>query len=69
MSNMADVLKVEWLRCPVCNSKTRTKMRQDTTLKNYPLYCPKCKREILVDVQELTIKILKEPDIITQSHK
>jgi len=68
ISNMADVLKVEWLRCPVCNNKARTKMRQDATLKNYPLYCPKCKREILVDVQELTIKVLKEPNAKAQSH-
>ncbi|MDR2047239.1 MAG: cysteine-rich KTR domain-containing protein [Clostridiales bacterium] len=35
--------KDEWLLCPVCKSKTRTRLRQDTTLTNFPLYCPKCK--------------------------
>ncbi|MCI8529994.1 MAG: hypothetical protein HFH82_12720 [Lachnospiraceae bacterium] len=27
----------EWIRCPVCGSKTRDKIREDTVLKNYPL--------------------------------
>ncbi len=35
----------EWIRRPVCGNKTRDKIREDTVLKNYPLYCPKCKRE------------------------
>ncbi|RKI91074.1 hypothetical protein D7V94_11200 [Parablautia intestinalis] len=33
----------EWIRCPVCGNKTRGRIREDTVLKNYPLYCPKCK--------------------------
>ena len=33
----------EWILCPVCGSKTRDRLREDTVLKNYPLYCPKCK--------------------------
>lgn len=33
---------IEWVRCPVCGNKTRDKIREDTILKNYPLYCPKC---------------------------
>lgn len=28
---------IEWLLCPVCNSKTRIKIRSDTILKNFPL--------------------------------
>lgn len=38
-------IKIDWVRCPICNSKTRDKVREDTILKNYPLYCPKCKQE------------------------
>lgn len=30
-----------WIRCPVCGNKTRLQIRQDTELKNFPLYCPK----------------------------
>ena len=53
---------IEWLRCPVCGSKTREKIRADTELKNFPLYCPKCKQESLIDVKNLHIEIIKEPD-------
>ena len=56
-----------WLICPICKSKTRTKLRKDTVLKNYPLYCPKCKNECLIEVKNLYIKIIKEPDAYTQS--
>ena len=37
----------KWLLCPVCRSKTRLKLREDTVLENFPLYCPKCKKEVL----------------------
>ncbi len=32
----------EWVRCPICSNKTRDRIREDTVLINYPLYCPKC---------------------------
>lgn len=32
--------------CPICHNKTRTKLCKDTELKNFPLFCPKCKNEI-----------------------
>ena len=48
--------------CPVCGSKTRDRNREDTVLKNYPLYCPKCKRETLINAKELQITVIKEPD-------
>ena len=42
--------KAEWILCPVCGNKTRLQIREDTELKNFPLYCPKCKQEILIEV-------------------
>lgn len=30
----------QWIICPVCGSKTRDRLRQDTVLKNYPLLLP-----------------------------
>jgi len=41
----------EWIICPLCRNKTRDKIREDTELKNFSLYCPMCKREALVNVQ------------------
>lgn len=54
--------KLEWIKCPICGNKTRLKMRNDTILKNFPLYCPKCKKENLIEIKEMKIKIIKEPD-------
>lgn len=59
--------KTEWILCPVCNNKTRTKIREDTELKSFPLYCPKCKQETLIEVKNLHITIIKEPDAKRQS--
>ncbi|MBY1896627.1 MULTISPECIES: cysteine-rich KTR domain-containing protein [unclassified Clostridium] len=57
-------IKCEWMLCPVCGNKTRNKIREDTVLKNYPLYCPKCKHESLVEVKDLQIIVIKEPDAL-----
>ena len=50
-----------WLLCPSCGNKTRDKIREDTVLKNYPLYCPKCKQETLIEVKDLQLTVIKEP--------
>lgn len=42
-----------WLHCPICNGKTRAKVCEETILLNFPLYCPKCKRETMVNVVQL----------------
>ncbi len=57
----------QWLLCPVCKGKTRVKLRRDTELKNFLLFCPKCKREILVSVSKFIITRITEPDAKTQS--
>ena len=51
-----------WILCPICGNKTRLKIRPDTELKNFPLYCPKCKKESLISVTQLNITVIKEPD-------
>lgn len=52
----------EWVICPVCGSKTRVKIRKDTELIKFPLFCPKCKQEILINIKQTNISIIKEPD-------
>lgn len=61
------VKKLEWIKCPICKNKTRLKMRNDTVLKKFPLYCPKCKKESLIEVKDMKINIIREPDAQTQS--
>lgn len=52
--------KIKWLLCPVCGNKTRNRVREDTILIHYPLYCPKCRQECLVDVKDLQVRVIKE---------
>ncbi|MGM9548407.1 MAG: cysteine-rich KTR domain-containing protein [Faecousia sp.] len=33
-----------WIHCSIYNGKTRTKVYADMVMFQYPLYCPKCKR-------------------------
>ena len=61
------VSKYEWILCPVCGNKTRVKIRDDTVLENFPLFCPKCKRETIINVKQLNMSVIKEPDAKTQS--
>ena len=48
----------EWIRCPVCGNKTRNRIKEDTELKNFPLYCPKCKHESLIEVKDLQVTVI-----------
>ncbi|HBF0812526.1 MULTISPECIES: cysteine-rich KTR domain-containing protein [Clostridia] len=59
--------KVKWLLCPICKNKTRTRLREDTVLENFPLFCPKCKQETLINIRKLNMSVIKEPDAKTQS--
>ena len=56
--------KTQWIRYPVCGSKTRNKVREDTVLKNYPLYCPKCRQETLIEAKNLQVTVITEPDTL-----
>jgi len=57
-------MQMQWIHCPVCGNKTRNQIRDDTVLKNFPLYCPKCKKQTLVEVKNLEIAVIKEPDAL-----
>ena len=48
-----------WIHCPICGGKTRTKVYEGTVLVKFPLYCPKCKKEIRVDVVQLKMVLSK----------
>jgi len=52
----------EWILCPICGNKTRDRIREDAVLKNYPLYCPKCKQETLIEAENLKITVIKKQE-------
>lgn len=49
----------KWILCPVCNGKTRTKIFEDTKLYLFPLFCPKCKHEVIINVTKGNVEICK----------
>ena len=46
---MIKTMCTTWIKCPICGGKTRVKIKEDTELRNFPLYCPKCRNETLID--------------------
>ena len=53
-------MEKEWIFCPICGNKTRNRIREDTELKHFPLYCPKCRQESLVNVKDLDVNVIKD---------
>lgn len=52
--------ETKWLLCPICGNKTRDRIRSDTVLINYPLYCPKCKQETLINAKDFIISVIPQ---------
>lgn len=40
----------DFIICPNCGQKTKTKVHKDTYMKRFPLYCTKCKEETVINV-------------------
>ncbi|MDE5777734.1 MAG: cysteine-rich KTR domain-containing protein [Lachnospiraceae bacterium] len=57
----------DWVHCHVCGNKTRLQLQADTELKNFPLYCPKCKQESLIDAKDLQVTVIKGIEAKIQS--
>ncbi len=53
-------MRTEWVYCPICKNKTRIKLREDTQMKNFLLFCPKCKQECLINVERLHITVSEQ---------
>ena len=55
MNNAAE--EKRWLLCPVCGAKTRVQLLRETELKAFPLFCPKCRQERVVNAKNFIIEI------------
>lgn len=44
-------METKWIYCPICGSKTRVKIKKDTTARNLPVFCPKCKNTFNADIK------------------
>jgi endogenous inhibitor of DNA gyrase (YacG/DUF329 family) len=43
-----------FLLCPKCGKKTNVKVLPETELKNFPLYCNRCKVATKIDHKKIT---------------
>jgi Zn finger protein HypA/HybF involved in hydrogenase expression len=57
-----EMKKADWLRCPECGGKTRTQVRENTLLENFPLFCPKCRYECVITYRSGKIEEIRMPD-------
>ncbi|MGN6712596.1 cysteine-rich KTR domain-containing protein [Anaerocolumna jejuensis] len=55
-------MNTEWIYCPICGNKIRTMIRKDTELRNFPLYCPKCRQETLINAKDLQITVIQKQE-------
>lgn len=53
------MLEKYWIKCPICNGKTRVQVFYNTVLRNFPLFCPKCKLTHIIDVEKLDLEKLE----------
>ena len=56
----------KWLLCPICGVKTRLRLLQRTVLRDFPLFCPKCRQERIINAQNYQIEIIDQLDAKTQ---
>lgn len=52
----------KWVLCPLCGGKTRLRILQKTILQNFPLFCPKCRRETVINARNFQIEKSNQPD-------
>lgn len=46
------MVKEKWIYCPICHNKTRTKIRLDTVAVKFPVFCPVCKNNFVMDFEK-----------------
>lgn len=47
----------QWVFCPCCGAKTRLQLLRQTELRAFPLFCPKCKRETMIDARQFRVSV------------
>ena len=56
------IASFRFLPCPICGTPTNTKVLPETILIRYPLFCEKCRQEILVDVVKMKMVLSDAED-------
>lgn len=54
---MMEAEEKRWVLCPWCGAKTRLQLFRETELKAFPLYCPMCRRESIINAKNFIIEM------------
>ena len=54
--------RFRFLPCPICGTQSDTKVIPETVLVRYPLFCVKCRQEVLVDVVKMKMVLSDSMD-------
>ena len=46
----------QWVLCPICGGKTRTKIRPDTEAKNLPILSKISKNVLVMDIKNMEVR-------------
>ena len=47
----------QWVYCPCCGAKTRLQLLRQTELRDFPLFCPKCRRENVINARLFRVSV------------
>lgn len=47
----------KWVFCPCCDAKTRLQLVRQTELRSFPLFCPKCRKETMIDARHFRVSV------------
>ena len=48
-----------WVLCPWCGAKTRLQILRETELVTFPLFCPKCRHESIINAKNFIIETVE----------
>ncbi len=57
-----NMMDEKWVLCPVCGAKTRLRLLRRTVLQDFPLFCPKCRCESIINARNFQIEKVNQPD-------
>ena len=47
----------QWVFCPCCGAKTRLQLARQTELRAFPLFCPKCRKETMINARHFRVSV------------
>lgn len=50
--------ETHWIYCPKCGEKTKVKVYEQTVIKKFPLFCPWCKSESIINVKNGKVTLI-----------